>query len=154
MSKVHDQVLIHAPPERIWELIGNPARHPDWWPRVVEVRGESYDTGDKYVQVTREPLRNVTTTMQVEQLDEMHAINLRCTDTGTFVRWLLTEAQGNTFVDVEFGMDPIDAKGKMLDKTVAKPYFRRWLDESLKGLERAATPDALDPARDEPPASR
>jgi uncharacterized protein YndB with AHSA1/START domain len=138
MSKVRDQVLIHAPPERIWELVGDPARHPEWWPRVIEVRGERYDTGDKYVQVTKEPLGNIETVMQVEQAEDMRAINLRCTTTGTFVRWLLTEAQGDTFVDVEFGMDPIRPRDRILDKTIAKPYFRRWLAESLAGLEKAA----------------
>ena len=138
MSKVHDQALIHAPPEKIWELVGNPSRHPAWWPRVIEVRGERYDTGDKYVQVTREPMGKIETVMQVEQVEDMRAINLRCTTTGTFARWLLTEARGDTFVDVEFGMDPIRLSDRVLDATVAKPYFRRWLADSLQGLEKAA----------------
>jgi uncharacterized protein YndB with AHSA1/START domain len=146
MSKVHDQMLIHAPTEKIWELVGNPARHPEWWPRVVEVRGERYDPGDQYVQVTKEPLGSMRTVMEVESLEDLRAINLRCTTTGTFARWLLTEAQGDTFVDVEIGMDPVRTRDRILDKTVAKPYFRRWLAESLKGLEEASTASTAQPS--------
>jgi hypothetical protein len=138
MSVTHSQALIEAPPERVWELVGDPRRHPEWWPRVVEVKGQVFDQGDNYAQVTREPIGNVETIMHVERLEDMQTIHLRCTLTGTYAHWLLTEAQGNTFVDVEFGMDPIRIRDKILDKTIAKPYFRRWLDESLKGLERAA----------------
>ena len=142
MSVCHNQALIHAPPSRVWELVGDPERHPEWWPRVIEVRGKRFDQGDNYAQVTREPAGKIETIMTVEHLEEMQQINLRCTKTGTYARWLLTEAQGNTFIDVEFGMDPIRVRDRILDKTIAKPYFRRWLDESLKGLERVAAAQA------------
>jgi hypothetical protein len=33
-------------------------------------------------------------------------ISIRCLDTGTFVPFVLTEAQGGTFVDGEAGMEP------------------------------------------------
>ena len=56
----------------------------------------------------------IETTMAIEQLDDLREIHMRCTDTGTYARWLLTEAQGNTFVDVEFGMDPIGASKQAL----------------------------------------
>lgn len=102
MSVCRSQALIHAPADRVWDLVGQPNRHPEWWPRVIEVRGERFDEGS------------------------------------TYAHWLLTEAQGETFVDVEFGMDPIRVWDRFLDLTVAKPYFRRWLEASLQGLERAA----------------
>src|SRR3954469_18147245 len=105
MSMVHSQALINAPPSEIWELVGDPSRHPEWWPRVIEVRGERYDEGDNYAQVTKEAIGSMETIMEVEQLDELRQINLRCTKTGTYARWLMTEAQGDTFVDVEFGME-------------------------------------------------
>ena len=55
MSVARRQALINAPPSKIWELVGDPRHHPEWWPRVVEVRGERFDEGDNYAQVTREP---------------------------------------------------------------------------------------------------
>lgn len=138
MSVCRSQALIHAPADRVWDLVGQPNRHPEWWPRVIEVRGERFDEGSNYAQVTREPGGRVETIMTVERLEDMREINLRCTKTGTYAHWLLTEAQGETFVDVEFGMDPIRVWDRFLDLTVAKPYFRRWLEASLQGLERAA----------------
>jgi hypothetical protein len=72
------------------------------------------------------------------QLDDLREIHMRCTTTGTYAHWLLTEAQGNTFVDVEFGMDPIRVSDWIADKTFAQLYFRRWLQQSLAALEEAA----------------
>jgi ribosome-associated toxin RatA of RatAB toxin-antitoxin module len=145
MSMVRSQALIHAPPQRVWDLVGDPSRHPEWWPRVIEVRGERYDEGDNYAQVTKEAIGSMETIMEVEQLDELRQINLRCTKTGTYARWLMTEAQGDTFVDVEFGMEPIGIRYRLMDLTVAKPYFRRWLGQSLQALEQAAAEQAAGP---------
>ncbi len=138
MSVCRDQALINAPPSRVWDLVGDPQRHPEWWPRVIEVRGEKFDEGSNYAQVTREPFGKIETIMQIEQLDDMHQIHMRCTKTGTYAHWLLTEAQGNTFVDVEFGIDPIRITDRIMDATFAKSYFRRWLNDSLTALEQVA----------------
>ncbi len=143
MSVARRQALINAPPSAIWELVGDPSHHPEWWPRVVEVRGERFEEGDRYAQVTREPAGRIETTMQVELLEDLREICMRCTDTGTYTRWLLTEAQGETFVDVEFGMDPIGVRYRIIDATIGKLYFRRWLEQSLSALEQAAAaPDS------------
>src|SRR3954453_2750631 len=39
-----------APPEGGGELIAPPRRYPEWWPRVIEVRGERFEEGDEYAQ--------------------------------------------------------------------------------------------------------
>jgi Polyketide cyclase / dehydrase and lipid transport len=139
MSVTRSQALIEAPPQRIWELVGDPRRHPEWWPRVIEVRGEQFDEGTNFAQVTRDPGGEVETTMTIDRLDDMRAIHLRCTNTGTYSRWVLTEAQGDTFVDVEFGIDPANVRYRIFDAAFGKLYFRRWLSQSLEGLENAAT---------------
>jgi hypothetical protein len=105
---------------------------------VIEVRGEHFDEGSNYAQVTRDPTGQVETFWRVERLDDLREIQMRCTQTGTYSRWLLTEAQGNTFVEVEFGMDPIGFGHRLFDKTLGKAYFRRWLEQSLAALEEAA----------------
>jgi hypothetical protein len=79
--------------------------------------------------------------MRVERLDDLHEIHLRCTKTGTYSRWLLTEAQGSTFVDVEFGMDPMTMSYRVFDSILGKRYFNRWLESSLDALEEAALRD-------------
>jgi uncharacterized protein YndB with AHSA1/START domain len=139
MSVCRSQALINAPPSRIWDLVGDPQRHPEWWPRVIEVRGERFDEGSNFAQVTRTPTGRIETTMEVERLEDLREIQMRCTDTGTYAHWLLTEAQGDTFVDVEFGMDPLGIGNAIFDTMFGKLYFRRWLSQSLDALEEVAT---------------
>jgi uncharacterized protein YndB with AHSA1/START domain len=138
MSECRHHAVIEAPIERVWELVGNPARHPDWWPRVVEVRGERFEMGDVYVQVTRNPLGTQTTSLQIDRIEDMRELTVHCMDTGTYTRWLLTPAQSETFVEAEFGMEPATLKHRVFDAAAGRAYFRRWLDESLQALSREA----------------
>jgi Polyketide cyclase / dehydrase and lipid transport len=144
MSVCRNQALIHAPPSRVWDLVGDPRRHPEWWPRVIEVRGERFDEGSNYAQVTRSPTGRVETTMAIESLEDLRQIDMRCMDTGTYARWLLTEAQGETFVDVEFGIDPTGVGDRVFDAAFGKLYFRRWLSQSLEALQEAASESQAD----------
>jgi uncharacterized protein YndB with AHSA1/START domain len=138
MSSVRTQALIDAPPTRVWELVGDPRLHPSWWPRVIEVRGERFDEGSNFAQVTKSPTGRIETTMSVDRLEVLREIGLHCTQTGTYANWVLTEAQGGTFVEVEFGMDPIGAPRRIFDTAFGKLYFGRWLEQSLAALEQAA----------------
>ena len=144
MSSVRTQALIDAPPTRVWELVGDPSRHPSWWPRVIEVRGEQFDEGSNFAQVTKSPTGRIETTMAVDRLEDLREIDLRCTNTGTYANWVLTEAQGGTFVDVEFGIDPIGTRLRIFDTAFGKLYFRRWLAQSLEALEEVAADPGLD----------
>jgi hypothetical protein len=138
VSVTRRQAVINAPPTRIWELVGNPRRHPEWWPRVIEVRGERFDEGDTYAQVTKSPMGRVETNFKVERLEDLREVQMRCLQSGTYARWLLTEAQGNTFIDVEFGMDPHGIGNRIFDTAVGRVFFRRWLEQSIEALEQAA----------------
>ncbi|HEX6459779.1 MAG TPA: SRPBCC family protein [Thermoleophilaceae bacterium] len=143
MSEYRHQALIQAPIERVWELVGDPARHPEWFPRVVEVRGDSFRAGDAFVQVTHQPFRNIETTLEIDQLDDMRELSLRCRDTGTYTHWLLTPARADTFVEAQFGMEPNGLVYRMFDATAGRAYFRRWIEESLKALaDKAAKAEA------------
>jgi hypothetical protein len=113
---------------------------------VIEVRGERFDQGDEYAQVTRSPIGAQETTFLVERADELREIKLRCTKTGTYACWLMTEAQGGTFVDVEFGMDPKTFGDKIFDTAFGRLFFRRWLEESMESLRQAAAREAEAPA--------
>ncbi len=57
----------------------------------------------------------------------------------TYTRRLLTPAQGATFLDVKFGMDPRGVTNRVFDTIAGRRYFRRWLEQSLDGLRAAAT---------------
>lgn len=138
MTSFRQQVRLDAPLKKVWELVGNPRRHPEWWPRVIEVRGERFDQGSNYAQVTRSAKGTISTTFVVERLEDMQEIQLRCVDTGTYARWLMTEAQGGTFVDAEFGIEAKKPADRIFAIVGAKPYFRRWLEQSTDALEKAA----------------
>ena len=134
MSACKRQALIDAPVDSIWELIGDPRRHPEWWPRIIEIDGERFEAGDEYVQVTRGAVGSGESRWLVEQKDDLREIHLRCQLTGTFARWHLTGAQGGTFVDLEMGMEPIGLGSKVFDSVLGPRYFRRWADQSLDAL--------------------
>ncbi len=58
--------------------------------------------------------------------------------TGGFQRWLLTDAQGGTFVDTEIGIDePAPAlRYGLFDKTLGRWVIKRWAEQAVAGLSR------------------
>jgi Polyketide cyclase / dehydrase and lipid transport len=139
MSSWRQQALIEAPLDAVWELVGDPTRYPEWAGDVLEVTGVPRVEPDAtFQQVTRTPLGETTTTFRVEQLDAMRSIRMRCQASGYYSHWTLTEVRGDTFVDVEIGMDPIHLRDRVLAATLGKSWFRRVADRSLDGLRAAA----------------
>lgn len=140
MSEVHEQVLIDAPTSAVWELVGDPRRYPEWLPRVFEIQGERFDEGVQFTLVAQQPLLGRDeANMLIDQRDELREISMHCTISGMIVRWQLTDAQGGTFVNAQFGMDPIRRRDRVIDFAVGRRFFRRWLNEAVDGLKRAAT---------------
>ena len=129
--------MIDASVEQVWQLVGDPRRHPEWFPRVIEVNGERFDEGEEYAQVTREPSgKEVRTHFLIERMDNLREIRFACQKTGMYAHWLLTDAQGDTFVDVEMGMQPKHVGQKVFDAVAGRRYFTRWLDQSIDALRR------------------
>jgi uncharacterized protein YndB with AHSA1/START domain len=137
MPSARRQVMVDAPVERVWALIGDVNRHPEWWPRVEEVECDLLAEGCTYRQVTDKPGGKVETTISIESLDDCHELAVRCLDTGMYARFLLTEAQQGTFVDGELG---VEAHG-VIEKIATPTFIRRWIAQSLEGLRRAAVGD-------------
>ena len=138
MSAYRQQAHLDAPLEVVWELVGTPKRYPEWWPRVIEVRGERFEEGDEYAQVTKDPFGKSESSFLLERRDNMREIRMSCQLTGMYADWRLTPAQGGTFVDVEMGIDPRRVSDRILDRAVGKSYFRRWSSQSLDALRQAA----------------
>jgi Polyketide cyclase / dehydrase and lipid transport len=138
MSCCRLQAQVDVPPETLWELVGNVERHPEWWPRVVGVHCEGLEEDCSYRQVFKSPMGVVETDVSIERLEDCHELTLRCLDTGTYAHWLMAEAQGGTFLDVEFGLDPKTAGTRVFDIVAGRRYFRRWLEESIDALRTAA----------------
>jgi uncharacterized protein YndB with AHSA1/START domain len=142
MSRCREQSQIDAPVEVVWGLVSDPNRHPQWLPRVVEVQCEGVEQGCTYRQVTKSPIGLEETTFAVDRLDDCHEVMVHCLDTGTFVRFVLTEALGGTFVEMEAGMDPQSVKYRVIDRMTGKRYFRRWIEQALAALREAARGEA------------
>src|SRR3954452_7348712 len=143
MPSARRQVMVEAPVERVWELIGDVNRHPEWWPRVEEVQCDLLEVGCTYRQVTRRPDKTIETTFSIENLEDCHQLRVRCEDTGMYAHFLLTPAQNGTFVDGELG---VEEQG--LTRVFAAAFVRRWIAQSLEGLRQAATSAAA--AREQP----
>ena len=142
MSAHRQQAHLDAPLEAVWDLVGEPKRYPEWWPPVIEVQGERFEEGDEYVQITRDPGRTVTTNFLLERREDLREIRMSCRQTGAYANWLLTPAQGGTFVELEMGMQPKRLDGRLFDMTLGRRYFRRWGEQSLAALGQAARGEA------------
>ena len=138
MSAHREQAHLDAPLEAVWGLVGTPSRYPEWWPRVIEVSGERFEEGDEYAQVTKGPVGGRTeTSFLLDRRQDLREIRMTCKLTGMYADWLLTPAQGGTFVEVEMGMQPRRPSDRLFDRALGKSYFRRWTVDSLEGLRQA-----------------
>ena len=134
----HHQAHLDAPLEAVWGLVGTPSRYPEWWPRVIEVRGERFEEGDEYAQVTKELSGTIETNFLLERREDLRGIRMSCQLTGAYADWVLTPAQGGTFVELEMGMQAKSFGNRLLDAAIGRSYFRRWSRQSLAALADAA----------------
>ena len=139
MSHCRQQAFVDAPPEVVWNLLSDIERHDEWWAGMVEVECDGLEAGCTYRQVETGPLgRDQVNTLKVEEMEDCEELSIRCLDTGTFVRFVLTEAQGGTFVDGEAGMEPAKIPHRIWDTLAGKRFYRDWLAKSLDGISSAA----------------
>jgi uncharacterized protein YndB with AHSA1/START domain len=138
MSDCRQQIWIEAPIEVVWELIADVNRHSAWWPRVVETECEELAEGCTYREVVRVPFGQEEMTLKIQALRDCDEFRIRCVNTGTFVRFALTAARDGTFVDGRMGMDPDGLANRVFDAVAGRRYFRRWLEQSLDAMDRAA----------------
>jgi hypothetical protein len=88
--------------------------------------------------VSRGFLGKAETNFLVERREDMREIRLRCQLTGTYAHWLMTSAQGGTFVDLEMGKQSATLSYKVFDATAGPRFFRRWAEASIEALNEAA----------------
>ena len=138
MSLVKQEAFINAPVERIWALIADIDRHPEWWPRVVETEAGDHEVGSTYRQVMETPAGSSVAHFVVEGMEDYKLLSVRCVDSGMFLRFGLTEAQEGTFVEGEMGMDPIGISNRVFDAVGGRRFFRTWISETFDALERVA----------------
>jgi hypothetical protein len=130
------QALIEAPLAVVWGLLSDPNRHAEWWPTVVDAECERLEQGCRYRAVIKNP-RGVEETheLTLERLENLHEVLIRCNEIGTYTRFVLTDAQGGTFVDAEFGIDPQSFPSHLMSIVAGRRILRRWLEQSVEALE-------------------
>ena len=144
MTAFRQQALIESPVAEVWELVGDPARYPEWAGEVLEVTGlAEVAEHATFEQTQRTPFGADTTVFEIEKLDDLREIKLRCQQSGYYSRWVLTPAQENTFAEVEIGVEPTSPAYRLFFGTVGRRYLRRISEQSLDGIRRALTPRSL-----------
>lgn len=132
------QTFIDAPVERVWELVGDPNRHPDWWPEMREVECADLKEGCRYRGVVQGPFGAAPHDLVVESLDDCREVSIYCDGTGVTTRFVLAPAQGGTFVEGCFTIEPNTLGMKVLGAVTGRRFMRSWLESSLENLKNAA----------------
>ena len=133
------QAHIDAPVEVVWELLGDPNRHPEWWPKTLETNCADIEQGCRYRAVMSGPMgRQEEHEMLIETLEGCREVSISCEGTGVSTRFELTGAQGGTFVDGWFGVEPESLGMKAFAAVAGRRYLAAWLQSSLAGLKSAA----------------
>ena len=140
MASWKQQALIEAPVEEVWRLLEDPARFPEWSGETIEVTGipTEIEKGATFEVTGRGPLGlKATTTNNVEELEDKREIKLRCQRSGWYSHWLLTEAQGQTFTEIEMGVEPVPGlDGRISGGLHTKGYLRRTAEKTVDSLQR------------------
>ena len=118
--------------------MGDPNRHPAWWPEMVEVECADLRAGCRYRGVVKGPLGKEEHELVVEALAGCREVSIFCDGTGVRTRFVLTEAQGGTFVEGSFGIEPASIGMRMMSAVVGRRFLRGWLERTLVNLKREA----------------
>lgn len=149
MTVYRAQAHLDASLDQVWALVGDPATYPEWWPVAVEIRGQTFEVGDAFTQVMEIAGRRLEYSRVIDRRDELKELRWHCPTTGGFQHWLLTAAQGGTFVDMEMGIHPPALRYRVFNKTLGRRFIKNWADDAIDGLRRAlsSTPDAQGTSR-------
>ena len=145
MASWKQQAMIEAPIAKVWEILSDPERGPDWQEGLMAVTGAptKIEKGSKFDMTGRGPLGvKSTTTFQVEELEYMHELKLKCQMSGFYSHWLLTPAQDGTFTEVELGIEPLEdpsVRARVASALHTKSYLRREVEKLLDALRQAAS---------------
>jgi uncharacterized protein YndB with AHSA1/START domain len=151
-TECRQQAFINAPLDQVWELASDPERQTEWWPDTITfecIDGE-FEQGCRVRNVQKRPwpMSPLETTLEVESFQPGHELYIRCMDTGTYTRAVLTEGQGGTFVEMEAGNDSDAAGMRVQMAVVGRRLFRHWVEYALAKLQGAAEGATSAPGRD------
>jgi uncharacterized protein YndB with AHSA1/START domain len=130
------QALIEAPVEDVWAVVSDPRTHPEWWPDVLDVRlAEPLVEGGEYTRTSKPVpfLDAIEAVWVAERLEDLKEARFRCTTSGSWARFTLTPAQGETYVELESGMDPTTFRWRLMNAMSAR-FLKDWIVKVLDAL--------------------
>jgi uncharacterized protein YndB with AHSA1/START domain len=131
-------IFIDAPPTQIWELVGDPNRHAGWWPDVIEAQCADIREGCRYRGVIKGPFRASEHELLIERLEECREVSIHCEGTGVTTRFVLADAQGGTFVEGHFAIEPHSIGTTVFATVAGRRVMSSWLQSSLENLKSVA----------------
>jgi hypothetical protein len=132
------QTFIDAPVDRVWELVGDPNRHAGWWPDVIEAQCADIREGCRYRGVVKGPFRTAERELLIEKLDDCREVSIYCEGTGVTTRFVLADAQGGTFVEGHFAIEPNSIGSTVFGALAGRRIMSSWLQGSLANLKSVA----------------
>jgi hypothetical protein len=146
MASWRQQAIVDAPVSEVWEMLSDPSRAPEWAEDVIDVTGgpARIEQGSIYEVTARGPIGlKATTPFKVAKYEEMRELKMQCQVTGFYSHWVLTEARGGTFTELELGVEELPQKrtvrGRAMTALHTKSFLRRTVEKSLDGLRRAVS---------------
>jgi uncharacterized protein YndB with AHSA1/START domain len=132
------QALIEAPVEDVWAVVSDPRTHPEWWPDVVDVQlDEPLVEGGEYTRTSKPvPFLDAMESVWVaERLEDLKEARFRCTVSGSWARFTLTPAQGETYVELESGIDPTTLRWRLMNAMSGR-FLKDWIVKVLDALPK------------------
>ena len=130
------QALIDSPVEDVWAVVSDPRTHPEWWPDVVDVQlDEPLVEGGEYTRTSKPvPFLDAMESVWVaERLEDLKEARFRCTLSGSWARFTLTPAQGETYVELESGMEPTTIRWRLMN-AMGSRFLKDWIVKVLDAL--------------------
>jgi uncharacterized protein YndB with AHSA1/START domain len=134
------QTFIAAPVEQVWELVGDPNRHVEWWPEMLEVECADLKEGCRYRGLVKGPFGAAPHDLVIDRLEDCREVSIYCDGTGVTTRFVLADAQGGTFVEGCFMIEPNTIGMKVIGAVAGRRIMHSWLESSLENLKSAAEP--------------
>ena len=105
---------------------------------MLEANCADLEEGCRYRGVVKGAFGADEHEMLIERLDNCEEVSIRCDGTGVTTRFRLTEAQGGTFVEGYFSIEPNSIGWRMIGAVMGRRFMRSWLERSLENLKQAA----------------
>ncbi len=105
---------------------------------MIEAQCADIREGCRYRGVVKGPFRAAEHELLIERLDDCREVAIRCEGTGVTSRFVLADAQGGTFVEGHFAIEPNSIGTTVFATLAGRRIMSSWLQASLENLKRVA----------------